>query len=311
MRQQQSIERLLAERRSSNPILSSTSTEKRIGELLAERSRAQSEPCRSSTPAALRNEMVSLHHVLILPPQHTAAMGMGETGERKLASDSGNSSFAFNNPAIGLPVAASDNQMGRSASTSLGMELPADSPLEQAKPRMASATKKGGSWPGSGTPSRSGAPVPIPDRLDLNLDLGSDSLLASVNAQLDQVAARLGLLGDGDLSRQAATPSRPRVVSSPAIMAVSQERAELPSRGEPSLRSHSVMASGGKQRSGGGSVDANDGILNQETFTQQQQQPWVSRSLVELERMLHGPMGVVTAGLNTDPRTAKRKRRVA
>ena len=214
---------------------------------------------------------------------------------------SGGSSFAFNSPTKDHSMAGSLNRMGRSASESMGMELLAE-PSDEVKPRLASAAKKGVSWPGNGTPSRSGAPVPIPDRLDLDLDLGSDSLLASVNAQLDQVAARLGLLGEGDAC-QAAAPSRPRIISSPAVMAMPHQHEES----ETSLSIHSaVMASSRKHRAVSSSIGGKDIASHQEAFPQQRHQPWASHSLVDLERMLHGPLGI-PAGLNTDPRMAKRK----
>ena len=273
-----------------------------------------------------------------IPPQpqqrhHSEATNVQQVFGQQDGSplDSGCSSFAFDSPTRGLlgtqrPGAGDGGYndaappYGRAAA-----ERPAD-PAMAARGRAASASaaligapspslhrqppsaNKGVSWAeGSRQPvsaKDSQGHVPLPDLLDPDLDLGGDSLLASVNAQLDQVAARLGLLGAEGALPEYASPARPRLASSPPTRMTATLGTAQPGR-----RTQSVAATPSGPPKGGTGASRVGSIL-----LQQQAQVGgggaagggQQRSLVDLERLLHGAMGGGGV-LNTDPRSAKRE----
>ncbi|GAX77783.1 hypothetical protein CEUSTIGMA_g5226.t1 [Chlamydomonas eustigma] len=220
--------------------------------------------------------------------------------ERTISSSGGSSSFAFDSPVRGHSLGGAAFTMPDSSPhfDFKGITgLMAGSSAEKLSGRRArSSSSPSVAVISSATRVRATSLIsnsnPFPGLPNMSMEVdasSSDALLKSMNAQLDMVAARLGLPASGTTPLP---PTRSDRISSPAILLrQSQEellvenfskcRPSLEAALEPPALSSDIQGARGSEKGSG------------------------DRSLEDLERLLNKAVGDSGLAYNTDPRTAK------
>ncbi len=224
-------------------------------------------------------------------------------------STGGSSSFVFDSP---IRSSAAAGGAGRAAVTHRATSGQTPAPRPATAGGGARSRASGGLLAAAELqqPSRTEAygGVGLPP-LDPDLDLGGDLLLASVNAQLDQVAARLGLT-------PAPQGSKTRSASSPT--AADHQRLSRTAVKEPAHRGDGAGGASASRQQAAGSASTDAGASSSALLFDWPggggevaggHQKGQKRGLAELEKMLNSAMnmGGPGGGFNTDPRTAKRE----